>query len=181
MCGRYQVMTEDGTLRDVFPSEAMEVLTVQGVQEMRWGFTVPGVKRLLINARSESAEDKLTFQGLMRTQRCLIPADGFYEWDTQKQPHTYRERQGHKMYFAGLYRQEEDGRSSPGPPIPLLQPYIPACPACWAARNTATCGCTATLLPPCCWGWITMRWRKARDMIEDSFGPSRLSGGLRSP
>ena len=109
MCGRYQVMTEDGTLRDVFPSEAMEVLTVQGVQEMRWGFTVPGVKRLLINARSESAEDKLTFQGLMRTQRCLIPADGFYEWDTQKQPHTYRERQGHKMYFAGLYRQEGDG------------------------------------------------------------------------
>ena len=50
-------------------------------QPMRWGLPSPcGDGTPLINARSETAAEKPTFAGLVNTQRCLVPADGYYEW-----------------------------------------------------------------------------------------------------
>ena len=111
MCGRYQIIDESGKLRDVFPSEPVAVLTAQDERQMRWGFSLPGGgKRLLINARSESAGQKITFSHLMNN-RCLIPAAAFYEWDRAKQPHLFSSATENTFYMAGLYRIEQDGEA----------------------------------------------------------------------
>jgi len=111
MCGRYRITDETGVLRDVFPSEEVLVLTAEGEISMVWGFTQAGTsKRLLINARAESAGEKATFSALLAGQRCLIPAASFYEWDREKKPHTFGAANHHHFYMAGLYRAEQDGK-----------------------------------------------------------------------
>ncbi|MNH25620.1 putative SOS response-associated peptidase YedK [compost metagenome] len=56
--------------------------------ELRWGLVPSWAKddkggSKMINARAESLLDKVSFKGLIRSHRCLIPADGFYEWKRQ--------------------------------------------------------------------------------------------------
>ena len=77
---------------------------------VRWGLIPSWVKdprglSTLINARSESAHEKPSFRGSMRHRRCLVPADGFYEWTGTrgaKRPHLIR-LNGHGAFaFAGL-------------------------------------------------------------------------------
>jgi putative SOS response-associated peptidase YedK len=62
---------------------------------------------LLINARAESVIDKPAFRAAMRRRRCLIPADGFYEWKDlggRKQPYFIRlQNSGGPFAFAGLW------------------------------------------------------------------------------
>jgi putative SOS response-associated peptidase YedK len=78
---------------------------------VRWGLIPPWVKdtrtfSLLINARAESAAEKPAFRGAMRHKRCLVPADGFYEWTGvkgRKRPHLLRLASGGPMALAGLY------------------------------------------------------------------------------
>jgi putative SOS response-associated peptidase YedK len=78
---------------------------------VRWGLLPPWVKdprtfTTLINARSETAAEKPSFRGAMRHRRCLVPANGFYEWTGKpgaKQPHAIRPRNGGLIAFAGLY------------------------------------------------------------------------------
>ena len=78
---------------------------------VRWGLIPPWVKdprefSTLINARAEGATTKRSFRGAMRHKRCLIPADGFYEWSGGKKsrrPHLVRRRDGGTMALAGLY------------------------------------------------------------------------------
>jgi len=60
----------------------------------------------LINARSETAAEKPSFRAAMRHRRCLVPADGFYEWTGRpgsKQPHLIRVKIGKLFAFAGIY------------------------------------------------------------------------------
>lgn len=81
-----------------------------GFESFRWGL-VPSWARdragfRPINARIETAADKPMFRKPMRTQRCLVPADGFYEWRKVaggKQPHFIRRKGGEPMAFAGLW------------------------------------------------------------------------------
>jgi putative SOS response-associated peptidase YedK len=79
---------------------------------MRWGLIPSWVKdpkafSLLINARSDSVLDKPAFRNAMRRRRCLIPADGFYEWREiggRKQPYFVRlQKSGGPLAFAGLW------------------------------------------------------------------------------
>jgi len=78
---------------------------------VRWGLIPSWVKdprqySTLINARAEGAIDKPSFRGAMRHKRCLVPADGFYEWTGSKaarRPYLMRPRAGGLMAFAGLY------------------------------------------------------------------------------
>lgn len=59
-----------------------------------------------INARQETAATSKLFGPLMRRKRCLVPCDGFYEWQQApggKQPHLIRMKSGEPFFFAGLY------------------------------------------------------------------------------
>jgi putative SOS response-associated peptidase YedK len=60
----------------------------------------------LINGRGESVNDKPAFRNAMKRRRCLIPADGFYEWKDhggRKRPYVARPRGGGPIAFAGLW------------------------------------------------------------------------------
>ena len=78
---------------------------------MRWGLLPSWVKdpktfTLLINARGESATDKPAFRAAMKRRRCLIPADGFYEWQKageRKRPFYVHAKSGEPLAFAGLW------------------------------------------------------------------------------
>ena len=80
---------------------------------LRWGL-VPGWAKDLsfganaINARAESVADKPTFREALRRRRCLVPADGYYEWmvtGKTKQPYRFVPRDGGIMVFAGLWER----------------------------------------------------------------------------
>jgi len=65
---------------------------------------------LLINARSETAAAKPAFRAALRRRRCLVPADGFYEWqrrEGRKQPYHMRRRDGAPFALAGLWERWE--------------------------------------------------------------------------
>ena len=77
---------------------------------MRWGFMPAWVKdprrfALVINARAETVMDKPAFKNAIRRRRCLIPADGYYEWsqsEARKRPYFIHPRDGQPIGFAGL-------------------------------------------------------------------------------
>ena len=88
-------------------------LSVQGCElvTLRWGLVPSWSKSLtgppLINARSETVAEKPSFRTAFRRRRCLIPADGFYEWQALtpklKQPQYITLRSGQPFAFAGLW------------------------------------------------------------------------------
>jgi len=77
---------------------------------MRWGLIPAWVKdprkfTLLINARSETIEAKPAFKNAIKRRRCLVPADGYYEWQAAargKRPFFIHRRDGHPFGLAGL-------------------------------------------------------------------------------
>ncbi|HEV3204739.1 MAG TPA: SOS response-associated peptidase [Gemmataceae bacterium] len=78
---------------------------------LRWGLVPSWAEDLkmgnaLINARSETAAEKPAFRSAFRSRRCLIPADGFFEWQKQgakKQPFHIRMKNAKPFAFAGLW------------------------------------------------------------------------------
>ena len=78
---------------------------------LRWGLIPawsrkPNIGYALINARAETVASKPSFRAAYRSRRCLIPADGFYEWARQgsmKQPYLIGLKDGGPMAFAGLW------------------------------------------------------------------------------
>lgn len=77
----------------------------------RWGLVPsraedPAVGNHPINARSESVRSRPTFRDSFRERRCLVPADGFYEWRRQggiRQPYVFRPRRAPLLAIAGLW------------------------------------------------------------------------------
>lgn len=89
------------------------------LHRLRWGL-VPhwshdqNIGNRLINARAETLADKPSFRAGFQKRRCLIPADGFYEWDRKgqtKQPYYYSHPQGEVLALGGLWEswQAPDG------------------------------------------------------------------------
>ncbi|HTV35659.1 MAG TPA: SOS response-associated peptidase [Xanthobacteraceae bacterium] len=130
MCGRYVITSSPAAIRALFgypeqpnfparynvaPTQPIAVVRLhEGRRQfalMRWGLIPSWVKdpktfSLLINARGESVIDKPAFRAAMRRRRCLIPADGFYEWKEiggRKQPYFVHMRTGGPFAFAGLW------------------------------------------------------------------------------
>ena len=65
----------------------------------------------LINARADGVATKPSFRSAFKKRRCLIPASGFYEWQTvgkAKQPYHFRRKDGKPFLFAGLWEQWGD-------------------------------------------------------------------------
>jgi putative SOS response-associated peptidase YedK len=105
---------DDPGSTNVAPTEPAYVLRLMDGQiimdEMRWRFTVPG-RQPLINARIETILEKPLYAKSARERRCIVPAQGFYEWDsayTPKQPHCFRRKDGGLLSMAGVWR-EVDG------------------------------------------------------------------------
>ena len=133
MCGRYLFQDETGDERvrailammaregaadyktgEIFPGDAAPALIAQGGAlkpvPATFGFTGFDGKRLLINARCETAAQKPTFAQAMRTQRAVMPAAGFYEWshDGRKTKYLFTLEGEQTIYLCGLYRMEAD-------------------------------------------------------------------------
>ncbi|WP_019003664.1 SOS response-associated peptidase [Cohnella laeviribosi] len=78
---------------------------------LKWGLVPPWaddakIGSRMINARAETLTERPAFRGAIRRKRCLLPADGFYEWKAsagQKRPYRIRLRSGELFSMAGLY------------------------------------------------------------------------------
>ena len=96
---------------DVCPSDTSTVICGIGdsmtALNMRWGFTNPYKKGLIINARSETAREKKIFADNILNRRCLIPASGFYEWDPYKARFRFTSPNDDLVLLAGFYREEQ--------------------------------------------------------------------------
>lgn len=130
MCGRFVITSPAAALKDLFafadplpnlaanynvaPTQALLIVTREGgarrLDAARWGLVPSWAKEMgttpLINARIETVETKPSFRTAFRRRRCLVPADGFYEWrdeGSHKQPFVMLPRTGQPFAFGGIY------------------------------------------------------------------------------
>ena len=137
MCGRYTLHHSPGEIAERFdvevfpelapprfniaPTQIVPVIRQEGGREMigcKWGLVPswakdPAIGNKMINARAESLAEKPSFRNALAKRRCLIPADGFYEWLTvgkekKIQPYYFRLRDGGLFVFAGLWEEWQD-------------------------------------------------------------------------
>jgi putative SOS response-associated peptidase YedK len=160
MCGRFTLTASGEELADEFGlAEAPEltprynvaptqpVLVVRArtagrrAEWMKWGIAFPPAKGrkppLLINARAETLGERPAWKDALWRRRCLVPADGFYEWKAEggrKQPFYVARRDGRPFALAGLWqpRFTPDGEASctivttePLPPVSNLHDRMP--------------------------------------------------------
>lgn len=133
MCGRFTLSQPSNTIASAFniaqipplepryniaPTQLIpSILSVSGgekqLQMLRWGL-IPSwakdakISAKLINARAETVSEKPSFKAAFKRRRCLIIADGFYEWqrqEKQKQPYYFRLQNAQLFAFAGLWEQ----------------------------------------------------------------------------
>ena len=71
---------------------------------LKWGFPGFDKGRLLINARAEGVRTRPTFADSFANRRCVLPAAGFYEWDSSKEKVVFRLLDRPLLYLAGIYR-----------------------------------------------------------------------------
>lgn len=140
MCGRYRLSQRKEILAEHFdtdsddldwepryniaPTQPVAVVrraergSARRVSMMRWGLVPswaadPSIGTRTINARAETAATKPSFREPLRKQRCLVPADAFYEWRRlakEKQPVCFEVGAGTVFAFAGLW----DSSQGPG-------------------------------------------------------------------
>lgn len=128
MCGRYTQTSKPEQIRalidfegdehlldaryNIAPTQPAPVITAgHHLQAMPWGLVPVWAKpdaaaHRLINLRSETVLQKPAFQPLIQRQRCLVPADGFYEWQKsgrRRQPYLFRLRSAAPFAFAGVW------------------------------------------------------------------------------
>jgi putative SOS response-associated peptidase YedK len=129
MCGRFVITSPPEALRQIFgyleqpnfpprfnvaPTQPVPVVILgeggRHFRLMRWGLVPAWVKdprqiTLLINARAETVREKPAFKNAIRRRRCLIPADGYYEWQASgpgKRPHFIHRRDGLPIGLAAV-------------------------------------------------------------------------------
>ncbi|RYG66749.1 SOS response-associated peptidase [bacterium] len=142
--GTEETVFPSSTSYNVTPSQAISVVTrdaygdgMKLLELYRWGLVPSWAKdeaigNKLINARAETLTEKPSFKAAIKRRRCLIPADGFYEWKTEgkvKQPHHIRFKDGRLFAFAGLWEEWNGPGDAPlrtctiitGEPNPLLK------------------------------------------------------------
>lgn len=129
MCGRFVITSPPEALRQIFgyleqpnfpprfnvsPTQPVPVVILENgarhFRLMRWGLLPAWVKdprqiTLLINARAETVREKPAFKNAILRRRCLIPADGYYEWQASgrhKRPYFIHRRDGLPIGLAGV-------------------------------------------------------------------------------
>jgi putative SOS response-associated peptidase YedK len=132
MCGRFTLTLDPGELQEklelgpflemyqprynIAPTQPVSVVrdvTTRAIEQFRWGLIPSWAKDMeigsrMINARSETVAEKPSFKNLIKRKRCLILADGFFEWSVQdpvkgKVPFYFQVGHGDPFTFAGLY------------------------------------------------------------------------------
>jgi len=135
MCGRYSLTTPEEALRQLFdcevparnlqpryniaPTQLAPIVRLAADTDgrelalLRWGLIPawakdPAIGNRMINARAETAASKPSFRDAFRRRRCLVLADGFYEWQRDgdaKQPYRICREDGQPFAFAGLWER----------------------------------------------------------------------------
>lgn len=140
MCGRYTIFIDPEQLAERFqaslpleglqprynaaPTQALPVLLNQGerrIQLLRWGLIPswakdPTIGNRMINARAETVAQKPSFRAAFQRRRCLVLADGFYEWQKTPQgkvPMRIALKSGEPFAFAGLWEQWTGAQGEP--------------------------------------------------------------------
>jgi putative SOS response-associated peptidase YedK len=138
MCGRYRLSRRKQLVEEYFdtadwqddwspryniaPTQPVPVIRqhpkepVRQLSLMKWGLIpswapITSVAASMINARSETAATKPAFRDALKSRRCLISADGFYEWRRDgktKQPFCFEVNEGQLFAFAGLWDRWKD-------------------------------------------------------------------------
>jgi len=138
MCGRYRLSRRKQLVEEYFdtasgnedwnpryniaPTQPVAVIRqhpkgpIRKLSLMRWGLIPSWAKdssaaARMINARAETASTRPAFRDALKSRRCLIPADGFYEWmrmEKTKQPYCFEINDGELFAFAGLWERWKD-------------------------------------------------------------------------
>ena len=130
MCGRFtqsqsiqtvakefqveQVSSDLGPSYNIAPTQKVAVIITDGIKQLvpvRWGLVPswakdPSIGSKMINARAETVTEKASYRNAFKKRRCLVVADGFYEWQKTgdaKRPIYIRLKSGKPFAFAGLY------------------------------------------------------------------------------
>ena len=105
---------------NIAPTQLLPVITSQspkGFSFFYWGITPEfgrnkPVAQKLINAKAESVHEKVSFKTSFKQRRCLVPADGFYEWKQlgkkTKIPYRFTMRDDELFAFAGIWEEYEN-------------------------------------------------------------------------
>ena len=133
MCGRYVVknpvtktnklvksaiQVEDTENYNAHPYQKLPVIKKykngNTLENLQWGL-VPGWAKdkdfkALINARLETIDEKVSFKKLIKNDRCVAVADGFYEWkreEKEKTPHYFTREDTNPIFFAGIFENDQ--------------------------------------------------------------------------
>ena len=144
MCGRFVQFSSLRTLETHFPIDSIagdviasynvaptqEVWAIihqngRRLEKLRWGLVPPWSKNLsgasrLINARAETAAQKPSFRAAFKRRRCLIMADGFYEWQGKKgskQPYFFTLPSSRPFAFGGLWESWKSNDAADDDPV----------------------------------------------------------------
>ena len=204
MCGRYNLNATPRRLARQFrlssdqfelfpryniaPSQPVVIIRQNAHTKQRelthvlWGLIPSWAKDVaignrMINARSESAAVKPGFRGAMKYRRCLVPADGFYEWKKQvnssgKQPYYIHRKDGNLLALAGLWEHWQGPGGEEIETCALLtttpnelmakihdrMPVVLAEEECdrWIDTEIQDVDAVTDLLGPCPADWLTM-------------------------
>ena len=133
MCGRYVITKPVTKTRDLVksvnvvndvanynahPTQKLPVIksysNAKILEVLQWGLTLSWTQereiRPLINARLETLGEKMTFKNLIKNYRCLVIADGYYEWkrkENVKTPHYFTREDNRPVFFAGIYKDHQ--------------------------------------------------------------------------
>ena len=133
MCGRYVITKAASKTKNIiqknngvadeinynaFPGSVLPVITKEedqlALHKFHWGLVPKWSEKMkdfkpLNNARLETIHEKVTFKGLIAARRCVVPADGYYEWrkdeNDRKVPYYFTGTDLQTLYFAGLYQK----------------------------------------------------------------------------
>ncbi|PHX89665.1 MAG: DUF159 family protein [Pelagibacteraceae bacterium] len=133
MCGRYvitnpvskteklvksAIQVEDKENYNAHPYQKLPVIKKykngNTLENLTWGLVPSWAKKkdykALINARLETIDDKISFKKLIKLHRCVVVADGFYEWkrvEQEKTPHYFLRKDKKLLYIAGIYEEDQ--------------------------------------------------------------------------
>lgn len=128
--GVQQVLFEPDARYNIAPTQPVPVVVERAMpgdgparflEQFQWGLVPswakdPSIGSKMINARSETVAEKPSFRNALKYRRCIVPADGFYEWDKAggtKQPYLFRREDGDSFGFAGLWEEWHAPDGSP--------------------------------------------------------------------